>query len=122
MPQDPDFPSDCIPDEWTICPDPNADQNTLSDCLDWCDGKELTDKDAQNPLTPFTLDEPNKQITIAAGTFDWVLDGYDGIKFTVASVNKTIRWGHEDAGPKPSEWHADRVSCDGHDIATVAPV
>ena len=115
MPQDPDFPSDCVPDEWTICPDPKADGDAFTDCLDWIDGQQMTDLDAENDLTPFTIDAENDTITFGGSPIAFTRKS-EGIGFSLAG-DRTMEWGYTE-GPT---WHADRISFDSAPIVTVGP-
>lgn len=124
MPHDIDWPEDCddcpSAEECPGCPDPDRDQDTLTDCLNDADGVEFTDNDSGNDLTPFTINVSAEEVEIPAGKFAYD-EGGDGISFTVSGVLRKIEWAYRDAGPPTAKWHTCRVSFDGGAVVTVYP-
>ena len=121
-PADPDFPGECLDDdpECPCVPDPERDQDTLTDGLARIDGKELDDGDENNDLTPFKVVKDGSVYKVRAGSHAQAtasLSG-DGLSFfDGASEERMIEWGHHSSG---SRWHTHRVSFDGGDLVTVA--
>lgn len=115
MPDDPEFPEDCMDDPDDPCPDPDRDQNALADALDVLDGVALTDGIAGSLLNPFELRTAKGEIKINGTFHSYQLAG-DGLKVEVGGTMRTIEWGTHDGG---SRWHTHRVSLDGGPLRTL---
>lgn len=119
MPNDPDFPDDCDDSEDPCPPDPERDQDTLTDALAVIDDVELTDADVLNGLTPFKVKLVSGVYMVRAGANSGVASTVtsDGLSFKDDEDNtRTIEWGHHDDGER---WHTHRVSFDGRKLVTV---
>jgi len=121
-PADPDFPGECLDDDpnCPCVPDPERDQDALTDVIAKLDGVELDDGDSTNDLTPFSVVDDDGTISVRAGSHpsaEASLSG-DGISFfDGASSERTIEWGTHISG---SRWHPNRVSFDGGKLVTVS--
>ena len=120
-PADPDFPGECLDDDpnCPCVPDPERDQDTLTDVIDKIDGVEFDDGDENNDLTPFKVVKDGGSIYVRSGSHPGAVASLsgDGLSFfDGASEERMIEWGHHSSG---SRWHSHRVSFDGGDLVTV---